>query len=135
MRLPRQGRGRDSLTQRVAFFAFCLLGCGGSQAAAPDGSSLLALHGAPDDALVTIDSVARGTIARTGGAYLVEAGSRRLEIAAPGYLPYWLDVELVAGEAYDLELQLWPCFEDVDPDCVPTVEGMFEGLIGAPAEP
>jgi hypothetical protein len=132
--VKRPLNGRDSLTKRVAFFAFCLVGCSGVQFVESGGSALLAVHGAPGDAHVSVDGIPRGSIARTGGAYLVDAGQRRLQVLAPGYLPYWLDLELVAGEAYDLQTELWPCFDDVDQLCMSAGGGMLDELLVPPAD-
>lgn len=117
--LPR-GEERDRLIGLVAFFAFCTLGCGGTQAEGADtGAAVLAIHGAPGSAQIYIDDHPRGTIERTGGSYLVQAGARRLRVTSPGYLSLWFDLELDAREAYDLDVQMWPCFADIDSHCEP----------------
>jgi hypothetical protein len=110
----------------VAFCAFCIVSCGAAQTGTTGGSALLAIHGAPSEAFVSVDGVPLGAIERTGGAYLVSAEASRLEMVAPGFLPYWTELQLVAGEAYDLSLELWPCFEEVDDVCPAFGVGVLE---------
>ncbi len=129
MSLTRLLKRRVRLDSSLAPFALfaAVIGCGGIQApASAGGSALVAIHGAGSTSGVRVDRVERGTIERTGGAYLVAAGERRIEVDTPGHFPVWLDLRLRAGETYDVTVQLWPCFPDIDDRCHEAMPSLLE---------
>ncbi|MFT6395430.1 MAG: hypothetical protein ACJAYU_000172 [Bradymonadia bacterium] len=105
-----------------------LVACGGPQDQVTSGSAFIVLHGAQDRSRVRIDGVERVTVGRTNGAYLIQAGHRRLEVSTERHLPFLLDLVLRAGETYDVRVQLWPCFPELDDGCWEEPEGVLEQL-------
>jgi hypothetical protein len=50
----------------------------------------------------------------TGAVIRVPAGQRRLVLEAVGYLPFLTDLDVIAGETYELTLELWPAVPELD---------------------
>lgn len=130
MSFTRRLRRCEWLATSLAPFAlFALLaGCGATQTVSSGGTALVVIGGAAEDARVRVDGMDRGTVARTNGTYLVEAGSRRLEVITSGYLPFWVDLTLRAGESYDVQVPRWPCFSGLDQGCWTHTESVLDQL-------
>lgn len=100
---------------------FWLGACGGAaptSTPAPTGAAVLAIDGPPDEAVLFVDERPAGSWARTGGVFRLDPGERQLRVEADGFLTYRFSASVVAGETYDVSVELWPCFEGVDAGCV-----------------
>ncbi len=100
-----------------------------------NGRALVVIECEPPHALVTVDGAAVGRLDLLGGAVRVAAAASRLEISAPGYLVYREDLDIEPGATYDLRVELWPCFPDVDPGCIAAsaAPDPGESTVGDPA--
>lgn len=92
----------------------------------------MVVHGAPSGAVVYVDGVAAARIGPGPSAIRVLPGVHLLRIDASGHLPHRDELELEAGATYDVTVELWPCFPEVDRQCVTETAAPFPQRDPAP---
>ena len=105
-------RKNARLVAGVLAFCSAIVAC--SAATSSPGAALV-VDCVPTDALISVDGDPIITLDRARDGFVpVPVGQHRLEITAPGYLPYRTVFDFVAGAVYDVRVELWPEIEELD---------------------